>query len=60
MLCSVNDALFVQISPDQMIQSASPLEVFNKFHDRFCLVIGQGKIVEIATKEYPYCTMRAR
>lgn len=31
-----------------MIQAQGPLEVFTKFHDKFCLVIGQGKVREIA------------
>lgn len=40
----------VKISKDQMIQSPSALEVFEKFHDKNCLVIGQGKIIEISTE----------
>lgn len=35
-----------------MIQAQGPLDVFKKFHDKFCLIVGQGKIMDIA-KEYP-------
>ena len=42
----------LQVGPEQMIQSPTPLEIFTKFHDMFCLVVGQGKIFEIAS-EYP-------
>jgi len=38
----------VEISKEQMIQSPSPLEVFEEYHDKFCLCVGQGKILEIA------------
>jgi hypothetical protein len=31
-----------------MIQAQGPLEIFTKFHDKYCLVVGQGKIPEIA------------
>lgn len=43
-----------------MIQSPTPLEVFTKFHDKFCLVIGQGKIVEIAQNEYPFASLNVQ
>jgi HAD superfamily hydrolase (TIGR01456 family) len=36
------------IVPQQMIQAQGPLEIFTKYHDKFCLVIGQGKVPEIA------------
>jgi len=38
----------VTISKDQMVQSPSPLEVFEQFHSKFCLLVGQGKIREIS------------
>jgi len=38
----------IEISKDQMIQSPSPLEVFEEYHDKFCLCVGQGKMIEIA------------
>ena len=36
-----------------MIQAQGPLEIFSEVHNKFCLVIGQGFILEIA-KEYPF------
>ena len=36
-----------------MIQAQGPLEVFKSIQNKHCLVIGQGKICEIA-KEYPF------
>ena len=53
--CVNASAFMLQISPEQMIQAQGPLEVFTKFHDKHCLIIGQGKILEIA-KEYPLGT----
>jgi HAD superfamily hydrolase (TIGR01456 family) len=44
----ISNWLNIHISPEQMIQSPSPLEMFTPFHDRFCLIVGQGKIREIA------------
>lgn len=38
----------VTISKDQMIQSPSPLEMFDDLHDKFCLCVGQGKMIQIA------------
>jgi HAD superfamily hydrolase (TIGR01456 family) len=38
----------VTVAKEQLIQSPSPLEVFHKFHDKNCLVVGQGKLFEIA------------
>ena len=46
----------LQVDPEQMIQSPTPLEIFTKFHNMFCLVVGQGKVVEIAS-EYPSCVL---
>lgn len=37
-----------QVSPTQMIQAQGPLELFKDFHDKFCLMIGQGKVLDIA------------
>jgi hypothetical protein len=42
----------VQVSPDQLIQAQGPLVMFNKLHEKFCLVVGQGQILGIAN-EYP-------
>ena len=44
----------LEIQPSQMVQCQGPLEIFCKFHKKFCLVVGQGKIDEIV-KEYPFC-----
>lgn len=41
-----------QVSPDQMVQAQGPLEMFTEYHNKHCLIIGQGKVSEIA-KEYP-------
>jgi HAD superfamily hydrolase (TIGR01456 family) len=38
----------IEISKDQMIQSPSPLEMFEEYHNKFCLCVGQGKMIEIA------------
>jgi len=42
----------VQVTADQMIQAQGPLEVFTSLHEKHCLVVGQGKILDIAD-EYP-------
>jgi len=42
----------LQIDPDQLIQAQGPLVMFSKLHEKFCLVVGQGQILEIA-HEYP-------
>lgn len=36
-----------------MIAAQGPLSVFKKFHDKRTLVVGQGKLDEIA-EEYPF------
>jgi HAD superfamily hydrolase (TIGR01456 family) len=38
----------VEVTPDQMVQAQGPLEMFTEFHNKHCLLIGQGKITEIA------------
>ncbi|XP_026057716.1 haloacid dehalogenase-like hydrolase domain-containing 5 [Carassius auratus] len=40
--------LEVEVSPDQVVLSHSPLRVFTQFHDLCVLVSGQGPIVEVA------------
>lgn len=40
--------LDIPVSPEQMIQAQGPLEIFHKMHNKHCLVIGQGKIFDIA------------
>lgn len=38
----------IHVKTKQMIQAQGPLQVFSEFHDKFCLIIGQGFISEIA------------
>lgn len=40
--------LEVDVSPDQVMLSHSPLRIFTQFHDMCVLVSGQGPIVEVA------------
>lgn len=41
--------LGVRVSPQMMIQAPGPLEIFDELHSKFCLIVGQGKIRDIAT-----------
>jgi HAD superfamily hydrolase (TIGR01456 family) len=38
----------INVSPSQMISAQGPLAIFKDFHDKHCLLIGQGKILDIA------------
>jgi len=38
----------IPIDPKQMIQAPGPLSLFKKVHKKHCLVVGQGKVPEIA------------
>ncbi|XP_062402656.1 haloacid dehalogenase-like hydrolase domain-containing 5 [Sardina pilchardus] len=40
--------LEVEVSPDQVMLSHSPLRVFTQFHDKCVLVSGQGPVLEVA------------
>ncbi|NP_001315451.1 haloacid dehalogenase-like hydrolase domain-containing 5 [Danio rerio] len=40
--------LEVEVSPEQVVLSHSPLRVFTQFHDMCVLVSGQGPVVEVA------------
>ncbi|KAH9381290.1 hypothetical protein HPB48_003271 [Haemaphysalis longicornis] len=40
--------LGVQIVEQQVVMSHSPLRMFQQFHDKHCLISGQGPIVDIA------------
>ncbi|XP_062848876.1 haloacid dehalogenase-like hydrolase domain-containing 5 [Trichomycterus rosablanca] len=40
--------LEVEVSPDQVMLSHSPLRVFSQFHKKCVLVSGQGPVVEVA------------
>ncbi|KAL2093900.1 hypothetical protein ACEWY4_011212 [Coilia grayii] len=40
--------LEVEVSPDQVMLSHSPLRIFSQFHDKCVLVSGQGPVLEVA------------
>ncbi|XP_067133839.1 haloacid dehalogenase-like hydrolase domain-containing 5 isoform X2 [Centruroides vittatus] len=40
--------LGVEITEDQVVMSHSPLRMFKQFHDKHCLISGQGPIIDIA------------
>ncbi len=40
--------LEVNVKPDQVVMSHSPLKMLKSFHKKRCLISGQGPIVEIA------------
>ncbi|XP_022249060.1 haloacid dehalogenase-like hydrolase domain-containing 5 [Limulus polyphemus] len=44
----LSDWLGVQINEQQVVMSHSPLRMFRQFHEKHCLISGQGPIVEIA------------
>lgn len=44
----MNVIFILQIHPEQMIMSHSPLKMFQQFHDKTVLVSGQGPVREIA------------
>lgn len=44
----ISNWLGVPITPHQMIHAQGPLELFKEIHKKHCLVVGQGKIMEIA------------
>jgi len=44
----ISNWLGINVSEDQMIQAQGPLSIFKKLHKKHCLVVGQGKIFEIA------------
>lgn len=37
---TLSEKLGVQVNPDQIVMSQTPLEMFHDFHDRWCLVSG--------------------
>jgi len=45
----LSDMLEVNIQLDQVILAPTPLEIFTRLHDKFCLVVGQGKVLDIAS-----------
>jgi HAD superfamily hydrolase (TIGR01456 family) len=44
----LSNLLGVYVAPEQMVMSHSPLKMLRNFHDKRCLISGQGPIVEIA------------
>ncbi|XP_061107770.1 haloacid dehalogenase-like hydrolase domain-containing 5 [Conger conger] len=44
----LSDLLEVEVSPDQVMLSHSPLRVFSQFHNMCVLVSGQGPVLEVA------------
>ncbi|TRY97035.1 hypothetical protein DNTS_001445 [Danionella cerebrum] len=46
----LSELLEVEVSPEQVVMSHSPLRVFSQFHDLCVLVSGQGPVVEVAHK----------
>ncbi|XP_078596720.1 haloacid dehalogenase-like hydrolase domain-containing 5 [Branchiostoma floridae x Branchiostoma japonicum] len=44
----LSELLEVQVDPEQVVLSHSPLKMFRQFHDKHVLVSGQGPIIEIA------------
>ncbi|XP_005098998.3 haloacid dehalogenase-like hydrolase domain-containing 5 [Aplysia californica] len=44
----LSEWLDIEVSEEQVVMSHSPLKMFRQFHDKHCLVNGQGPIKEIA------------
>lgn len=44
----LSNFLGVHVSPNQVVMSHSPLKLFKQFHNKRCLISGQGPIVDIA------------
>ncbi len=44
----LSSLLGLNIRPDQVVMSHSPLKLLKKYQDKRCLICGQGPIVEIA------------
>ncbi|XP_013791174.2 haloacid dehalogenase-like hydrolase domain-containing 5, partial [Limulus polyphemus] len=44
----LTDWLGVEITEQQVVMSHSPLRMFRQFHEKHCLISGQGPIVDIA------------
>lgn len=52
LLPSCDLSLSLQIAPEQVVLSYSPLQMFKSFHDKCVLVSGQGPVMDIANT-YP-------
>lgn len=44
----LSNLLGIKISPDQVVMSHSPLKLLKNFHNKRCLISGQGPVVDIA------------
>ncbi len=44
----LSNLLGVNIDPDQVVMSHSPLRMMKQFHNKRCLISGQGPVVDIA------------
>lgn len=44
----LSSLLGVDVKPEQVVMSHSPLRIMNQFHNKRCLISGQGPIIEIA------------
>jgi HAD superfamily hydrolase (TIGR01456 family) len=44
----LSSLLGVDVKPEQVVMSHSPLKIMNQFHNKRCLISGQGPIIEIA------------
>lgn len=44
----LSQLLGVQVKPDQVVMSHSPLRLLKNFHNKRCLISGQGPVVDIA------------
>lgn len=44
----LSQILGIQVSPEQVIMSHSPLKMYTEFHKKHCLISGQGPIAAIA------------
>lgn len=57
-LCSPLSWLSLQVEPDQVILSHSPMKLFSQYHGKRMLVSGQGPLVE-NTRAYPFGASRS-
>lgn len=44
----LSNLLGIKISPEQVVMSHSPLKLLKNFHNKRCLIAGQGPVVDIA------------
>ena len=46
-------SVYLQVDPEQVIHSPTPVKLLKQLHDKHTLVIGQEHRIEIA-EEYPF------